>query len=273
MHTLSSIVGHISKTIKHITSLRELLWAFTWHDIRVQFSGTVLGAVWSFLIPMSKFLIFLLVFGYFLKIRLPGSDSMSDYVLFFSAGFFPWTFFNASILRASSSMSDNRNYIKKIPFPAVIFPLSIVLSEMISLAIMLVILVIVVYTIGKFGAHLFFLVPVAIVHVIFTAAISIFVSAVSPRARDLPHALGPGLMAWFWVTPITYPADIVPEGMRFLIAWNPMHHIIVLYREVLFYQSPPHFWKFTLALFMAILLLSICLGVFQRAKATFSELL
>lgn len=114
---------------------RELLWNFTKRDITARYTGTFLGVFWSFLNPLFMFLVYLVVFGFFMHMRLPGDDSLMGFVLYFSVGFFPWAFFSSALMRSASAILDNRNYIKKVPFPAEIFPYSVILSELVSLFI------------------------------------------------------------------------------------------------------------------------------------------
>lgn len=262
--------------IKNLYSLflaKNLLWLFTKRDITTRFSGTILGIVWSFIQPLNAFLVYLLVFGFFIKIRLPGSDSLVDYIVYFSAGFFPWIFFNTALIRSSTTIIDNRNYIKKVPFPSEIFPFSVIVSEAVTLGISLLI-VLGFSVLTERTSMLLFLLPVIVfIHLVFTLALGLLFSAVSVFFRDLPHALQSFFMVWFWLTPITYPSEIVPEKMRVILQLNPMHHIIALYREIFFHSVPPNAWQILFILTCSMALLACCWMVFGLTKKKFSELL
>ncbi len=102
-------------------NFRGLIWNFVKRDIKSKYSGSLLGLYWSVINPIITLIVYFVVFGFFLKARLPGNDNVWDFALYFSAGFLPWVAFSESVMRASRSIVDNKNYIKKVPFPSDIF--------------------------------------------------------------------------------------------------------------------------------------------------------
>ena len=130
----------------------------------------------------------------FPEVRLPGDTNIWDFALYFAAGFLPWTAFQTSVMRAAGSIIDNKNYIKKVPFPSEIFPIYVTLSECVNLLIGLVIFF-ALYVILKGVPTIFiFLLPLAIVlQMMFTFSLAFFLSSGSVYFRIFPRCWGQSL--------------------------------------------------------------------------------
>jgi lipopolysaccharide transport system permease protein len=128
-----------------IFDYRGLVANFIKRDISQKYVGSLLGLYWSVINPIITLLIYILVFGVFLKVRLPGDTDIWDFALYFAAGFLPWAAFQDSVMRAARSILDNKNYIKKVPFPSEIFPVYVILSEFINLFIGLGIFLVILF--------------------------------------------------------------------------------------------------------------------------------
>ena len=98
----------------HLLPYRGLIWNFVKRAISSKYVGSLLGMYWSVINPLITLIVYIIVFGVFLKVRLPDSTSIWDFSLYFAAGFLPWTAFQSSVMRASSSIIENKNYIKKV---------------------------------------------------------------------------------------------------------------------------------------------------------------
>lgn len=252
---------------------RELLWNFTKRDIVTRYTGTFFGIIWSFLNPLFMFLVYLVVFGFFLHMRLPGDDSLMSFVFYFSIGFFPWVFFSSALMRSSSAILDNRSYIKKVPFPAEIFPYSVILSELISLFIGLGILIVFAIFIKGISLAILLLPIILIMQVVLTFSFGLILSAVTVYFRDLYQMLGSALMVWFWLTPIAYPVEIIPQKIKFFMNFNPMFRIVNFYRDILFYKIPSSTIRIVIFFILVSILFMISIVLFQKAKKRFSEIL
>lgn len=232
-----------------------------------------MGVFWSVIHPLSSFLVYLLVFGFFVKVRMPASTSVLDFALYFSAGYFPWVFFSRTVTRGATCIVDNRNYIKKVAFPSEIFPITVLLSELVSLVISMTIVVLFSLYLNGFSWFLFLLPLVIVLHGMVTLACIFFVSAVTVFFRDIPQLLNSLFMVWFWLTPIAYTIDLIPQKLGIFVYLNPMHHILALYRSILFHGSMLNAWILLASAFFSCVFLFASLSIFQKAKRHFSDLL
>jgi ABC-type polysaccharide/polyol phosphate export permease len=263
----------VKKTLISLYQYRELLWNFTKRDVTARYSGTFFGIFWSFFNPLILFLVYAAVFGFFLKVRLPGSDSIIDFILYFSIGFFPWTFFSSALMRTSTAILDNRNYIKKVPFPAEIFPCSVILSELFTLSIGLGMLMVLILFTKGISVSIFFLPVVFLLQAVLTYSFGLFLSAVTVYVRDISQILNSFLMVWFWITPIVYPVEAIPVKIKTIISFNPMFQIVNFYRDILFYDKISDAWRWIIFTVCVAVIFFLCVLVFQKARLKFSELL
>lgn len=253
---------------------RGLIWNFIKRDISAKYVGSLLGLYWSVLNPIITLMVYILVFGVFLKVRLPGTTSIWDFSLYFAAGFLPWIAFQSSVLRASSSIIDNKNYIKKVPFPSEIFPIYTTVSEFVNLLIGLAIYFVLFFIIKGTPTIFILLLPLAILlQMIFTLSLAFFLSSGAVYFRDIPQILGAVFMIWFWLTPIAYTIDLIPEGFQWIVKLNPTYYMLEIYRDVLFYGRFPELNILIPFLVFSMIMLILGFLFFQKTKRGFGELL
>ncbi len=253
---------------------RGLIWNFVKRDISSKYAGSLLGIYWSVINPIITLVVYFVVFGYFLKARLPGDDNIWDFALYFSAAFLPWAAFNESVMRASSSIVSNKNYIKKVPFPSEIFPIYTILSESVNLLIGLSIFMILYIALkGMPSIYIVFL-PIGIVlQMMFTLSLSLIFSSATVFFRDTPQILGSLFMIWFWGTPIVYVINVIPESVRWIVSLNPAYYMLEVYRDILFYRRFPAPDNLLPFLLFSVIFLYLSIVIFQKTKRGFSELL
>ena len=114
--------------LHELWNYRELLYSFTWRDVKIRYKQTALGFLWAIIQPLFMMLIFTVFFGRLAKMP---SDGI-PYPLFVLAALLPWTLFAEGITRSTSSMITNANIMTKVYFPRLIMPLSGVLSPLVD---------------------------------------------------------------------------------------------------------------------------------------------
>lgn len=257
-----------------IYKYRGLIWNFIKRDIASKYAGSLLGIYWSIINPLITLAMYFIVFGFFLKARLPGNDNVWDFALYFSAGFLPWVAFSESVLRASSSIVNNKNYIKKVPFPSEIFPIYTILSEFVNLLIGLIIFILLYVALKGVPSMYIIFLPIGIIlQMMFALSMGFLFSSATVYFRDTPQILGSMFMIWFWGTPIIYTIDVIPESVRWIATLNPAYYMLGIYRDMLFYGRFPQIESLLPFLLFLIVFLYLSIVIFQRTKRGFSELL
>jgi lipopolysaccharide transport system permease protein len=264
----------LEKSLLPLYKYRGLIWNFVRRDISSKYIGSMLGLYWSVINPLITLVVYCIVFGFFLKARLPGNDNIWDFALYFSAGFLPWTAFSQSVMRASTSIVDNKNYIKKVPFPSEIFPVYIIISEFVNLLIGLsIFMVIFIILKGTPSFYIIFLPIGIILQLMFTLSLSLIFSSATVYFRDIPQILGSLFMVWFWGTPVVYSVNVIPESVRWIVDINPAYYLVEIYRDILLYNRFPDPHRLLPFILFSIIFLYLSSVIFQRTKRGFGELL
>jgi len=256
--------------LKEIWRYRELLYIFTWRDIKVKYKQTFLGILWVIFQPLFTTIIFTVFFGNLAKI--PSGEL--PYSLFVLCGLVFWTFFSSAVSHASDSMITNESIIKKVYFPKDILPISAVITNSIDLFINIIFLFIYAFILG-FTPNLLglFIMPLAIILTFLTASgLGLFLSSINVKYRDIRYILPFFIQILLFVTPIIYPLSIVSEKKRIIMAINPMTSVVELVRFIFSpnYIIRPELISISVISSMAIMFVS--LWYFRRTEKFFADI-
>lgn len=252
--------------IKDLIKYFELLKTSIKKEFRGKYKKSFLGVLWSFLNPLFQLIIYAIVFSFVLR------QEIDNYVCFLVIALIPWNFFVFSVNQAAVSIWSNFNLIKKVYFPREILPLSVVTSNCISFLISLVLVfAFIVFTDVGFSISILLL-PIAIViEYLFIAGTSLIVSALTVYFRDLEHIISVGLNMLFYLTPIVYSIDFIPNNYLTFFKLNPMFHIINVYRDILYYHQIPNLASLSVLLIMSIVFFIGCYWLFTKLEKRFAE--
>lgn len=228
-----SLGAHLRELVRY----RELLWQITRREIRVRYKQSLLGMLWAVLQPLSLMVVFTVFFSWFARME---SDGI-PYPLFSYAALLPWSFLSTSLSYAVPSLIANSHIITRIYFPREIIPLASVLAALFDLLFAAGAFVLLMFWYGVSPSrNLVYVVPLLVIQIAFTAGVSLLLSAFTVLYRDVRHVLPLLIQIWMFVTPILYPASVVPQRWR---AWyfilNPMAVIVEGYRRCLIRGAAP----------------------------------
>jgi lipopolysaccharide transport system permease protein len=260
----------IIQSINELVSFRELLWVWTQREIRVRYKQAVLGAAWAILQPLSLMIIFTIVFGYFIRVPTGGIP----YPVFSYSALLPWTFFAAAISASVASLINNMNLVTKIYFPREIFPFATIGSAFLDYLLALVILLVMmlIYRI-PFSATLLLLPLLLFIQITLMTGISLLVSASTVFYRDIRYIVPLALQLWFYLSPVIYPIEQIPQPYLSLYMLNPMASLIDSYRRITIMGQLPQWGYLAVAAFEALLILAAGYFYFKRAEPKFADLI
>lgn len=254
-------------------SQRRLLVAMTKRELRYRYAGTGGGVLWSFAQPMATILVYWLVFSVGLKVQ-PVKDV--PFIVVYVAGFLPWMLFSETLSASSGSVTGNPHLVKKIAFPTELLPVIQLMTGLTVHAGMLVLFMVLLAANGIAPSfyNLQFLYYLAGL-MVFNMGLSWFVAALNVLHRDAGQVLALLLQMWFWLTPIVWPLEMLPEAGQRLIRLNPMLYVVQGYRNSFVLHRP--FWEDLSAgvVYWAVAGCVFCLGwlFFSRVKAEFVDAL
>ncbi|MFL6193362.1 MAG: ABC transporter permease [Thermoanaerobaculia bacterium] len=254
----------------HFFLLKELVR----RDFQGRYAGSALGFVWSFVQPLWMLALFNFVFSTVMKISPVGGGRTGNFAVFLFCGLLPWMALQEGVMRAATSITDNSSLVKKLRFPSEILVLAVVLAALLHEAIAAVLFMGVLAARGELAAGglpmLLLAVPLQIA---LTLGLGLLLGAAHVFFRDIAQVIGMVLTGWFYLTPIVYPAALVPERFRPWIELNPLTPLVGLYRQA-FLGGEVAWVPGTGALALAsVVLLSGGLYLFGRLKTAFADVI
>ncbi len=237
VHTSEPPRLHPIGRLRELWGVREILGNLVRKEVKVKYTSSVLGALWSLLNPILYLAVFSLVFALVLPNRIP------HFAVYLLSGLIAWNLFAATLGLAARSVVDNANLVTKVYFPREILPLASFGAASVDFVLQMVVLLAFMAAIRyPFLGWNLLLLPLSMLALFaFTVAMALWVAALNVRYRDTQHLLNIGLTLWFWLTPVVYPSGFV---------WN----------KLLVEHDAPALWNLFLANPMAVIVMG-----FQRA--------
>jgi len=203
----------------------DLLYVIAVNDFRRAYFGTVLGYLWSIARPLLQFAVLLVVFTHVFHF----AAKVEHYPVFLLFGIVLFGFFQEATTVAVGSIVGHEAVVRKTQFPRLIIPLAVVCTALFNLVLNLVVafVFILAFRVSPSWTWLLLVVVLALL-LIFTVAVSMIVSALYPRFRDVAIIWSVIAMTLFYVTPVLYPLRVVSQSLRDLIALNPLAPIMDL---------------------------------------------
>jgi ABC-type polysaccharide/polyol phosphate export permease len=247
---------------------RELLWHMTVRHLRGQYKQSILGYAWAILNPLSLMLTLSFVFSVLLRFESGGIP----YPLFLLMGLLPWLFFAAAVGSATDSITGAFSLVTKVYFPREVLPAAAVFTKIVDLGFGLMILVALMIYLDYPPAWTVVWVPVLfLIHLIFTLGIAFPLAALNVFLHDVRFLVGVILLLWFYLTPVIYPVDIVPERYEIVFDLNPNALFINAYRRVVLQGVSPGTERLLLGLGIALLTFLIGYYLFKRMEPRFAD--
>lgn len=253
----------------HAFLLKELVK----RDFRGRYAGSLLSFLWSFVQPLWLLVLFSVVFGTILQIKVERVGTGTDnFGIFLFCGLMPWIAIQEGVSRATTAITDNAELVKKLRFPPEILVLSVVLGALLHQAIAGAVFVLVLAGLGELAwLDLPWLVVVVPLQVMLTLGLGLLTACSHVFFRDTAQVQGMIFTGWFYLTPIVYPMSWVPDRLEPWIAANPLTPLVGLYRTALlgmeWQLGPAEVGFFVSSVALALL----GLWLFRRLKPTFVD--
>ncbi|HTZ40606.1 MAG TPA: ABC transporter permease [Syntrophales bacterium] len=255
--------------LQELWHYRDLFYFLAWRDVKVRYRQTVLGGLWAVLQPLMTMGIFTIFFGQLAGVP---SDGL-PYPLFVYTALLPWQFFSNAVSNSGNSLIASTQLISKVYFPRIIIPSSSILCGLLDFAVAFILLVPMMVYYGIVPGSGILLLPVLMAGFIMAAiGVGSILSALNVHYRDFRYVVPFMVQIWLFVTPVIYPASMVPERWRWMINLNPMAGLISAFRASLLDQAVP--WADLVVSGLVVLLIfAIGLFVFLRMERRFADVI
>jgi len=269
---------NILRHLRELWQYRELIRNLVVRDLKVRYKSSALGIAWSWLNPLLMMIVYTVFFSVFLR----RGDDIPHYPIFLLCGLLSWNFFNDSVFQATGSIVGNAHLVKKVYFPREVLPISTVLSNLVNFLIALPVFFILALISGAPLTWWVLLLPITIlIQVTFTIGLTLFLATLNVFFRDTQIVLGVIMLACFFLTPVFYPIQDVPQQVTVLSItfnaqlWlrrlNPMASIIASYRDLLYFGTPTGLDFLLRTAVTALVMLVVGYLVFLRYSPRFGE--
>ncbi|MDZ4796665.1 MAG: ABC transporter permease [Bryobacteraceae bacterium] len=259
--------GWVSLKLRELYEYRELLFFFTWRDIKVRYKQTALGASWAIIQPVFTMLVFSLFFG---KLGKMPSDGL-PYPIFTFAALVPWMFFAHGLTHASNSLVESANLIRKVYFPRLAIPVSTIMAGAVDffLAFLVLLVMMVGYKIVP-TANIVWLPAFILLAVTTSLGVGLWISALNVKFRDFRYIVPFLTQFWMFATPVAYSSNLLSEPWKTVYGINPMAGVVTGFRWALLGTAPPGPILAASAVASLVILVSGAF-YFRRMEKTFAD--
>jgi len=260
--------------IAAISKNRDLIRSLVARDLRGRYTGSLFGAAWTVLTPLSMLLIYTIVFSVIMRAN-PGEQYKHvPFAVWLLTGILPWTFLVESASQGVVSITSNSVLIKKSLFDKDVLPLCVVAANLVTHGVGLVVLVVIMLCCGIIpGPAALFLPVIAAVMFVFVLGWAYVLAALNVYIRDIGQVVGLALQLGFFLTPIAYPEDLAPAWLSVAMRFNPYFFFVRFYREVLLLDRLPDLVPLAAVAAASVVFLLVAKRVFDRLAPDFADVL
>lgn len=236
-------------------------------NLRVKFQRSLLGFTWTLLNPLLTVGVLALVFSRVVRIPMPA------YWAFLLSGFFVWNFTIQTLSTGTYVLQEHSRLLRSVAFPPELLVIGASLSKLIEFlgALSLALLAIAIFYHQGVPAS-WIVMPLLIgIQLVLITGLTLPIAALSAFYYDIQHALPVALATLFYLSPVFYPASLVPERFRSIYMLNPIADIITLFHVVVYEGEYPELGNLIEVSVTAIVVFGVGYWIFRRYAGVYAE--
>ena len=256
-------VGNMPSNMRH---LLDVIVVLAQKDLKVRYRNSALGFLWSLLNPLAQMVILTLVFSFLLRVSIP------NYAAWVLIGLLIWRFFQIGTSQGLYSIVGNPSLVNKVYMPRYIIVFSNNVANFVGASLEFLVLFPLLVILGvNVTIQALFLAPILAMEFLLVFGLSLSLSSLSVRYRDFYQIWEIALQLGFFLSPIFYNADLIPERFRLVYSLNPLTSLVQSARSIfLLHELPSTFDNVVIVLGAGIFLLMGFL-IFRRLERGFAE--
>jgi lipopolysaccharide transport system permease protein len=254
--------------LRQVWRYRELLRGLVVRNLKVKYQRSLLGFVWTLVNPLLTVSILVIVFSHVVRIQVP------HYWAFLLSGYFVWNFMLQTLNTGTWIFAEHSRLTRSVAFPSEILVFSAAGSRLIEFLAEISLILAAMILLHHHGVPASFaLVPVLIVlQVVLAIGLALPIATLSVFYYDIYHALPIALTSLFYLSPVFYPASMVPESLRTLYFLNPVAGLLTLYHVVVYAGQWPSAGLLAGTCAATTLVWVLGYAIFHRYAASFAEI-
>jgi ABC-type polysaccharide/polyol phosphate export permease len=256
----------VLEELQEVIRYRTLIFQLIQRDVVTRYKRSVLGVAWTMLNPLGMMIVLTIAFSQIFRFNTP------NYTVYILSGLLVWNFFSQTTTSAMVSLVWGGSLLKRIYIPRSTFALSAMGTGVVNLGLSLVpMFLIMLFTRTPIRWSVFFL-PISVLLLLFFAlGLGLILSTAAIYFPDVAEMYQILISAWMYLTPIIYPASMLPEKVRFwLELLNPMFRLVQLFRLPLYDGRFPTWAEFWPSLLVSTVMLVFGWFIFTRVSDEFS---
>ena len=255
---------------------RWLLRYFLHRQVTRTYKRSYLGFAWAILSPLIWVFFLTLIFSEALGLRFREIEENPNlnFGLYLYCGLLPFLAFSEAMNKGMNSIRGNSGLVQKVIFPLELLPFTNAIASMIDKFFCIGALLIVVLAFGQpLHPHVLLLPLFVVLQVVFILGLTYLMAVFGTYLPDLDEVMRPIIRGMFFLTPIIWTPDRLPEGIRWLVDYNPLAYLVEVYRDLVLRGEIPgglstlYFTLFSVALFI------VGFTLFVRVKPRFADML
>lgn len=254
---------------------KNLILALARQDLVDRYSGSVLGALWATLLPLSFILIYILIFSQIMQAKLGGFEGdRYAYSVYLIGGILVWNAFSATMLRTATLFEEKRGLIKKVSLSLPHLPIAVVVGSSITFVISLAIFIVFLVLIGRpLSWSLLIIFPVFLTTQILAYGLGLLTAVFIPFFKDLKEFFPILVQIWFWFTPIVYPVSILSENLQNWLVLNPVAIPVSMVQNALLSGTCSSIWPLVYTAAGASFVVASALWLLHKLEKDIRDLL
>ncbi len=234
-------------------------------EFQSKYRNSLLGAAWMVLNPLAMIIVYTVIFSQIMRARLPGVDFPYAYSIYLCAGVLTWGLFSEIVSRSQNVFLDNAGLLKKLSFPRLCLPVIVIVNALLNFMIVFSLFTAFLVITGQFpGIYYLAVFPILLLLVLFAIGLGITVGVLNVFFRDVGQFFGIVLQFWFWLTPIVYVSNILPQWAQNYLQYNPMTPIVQAFQTILVNAQWPNWNSLWLVGVEALILCFVGLSLFRK---------
>ncbi|NBK99010.1 MAG: ABC transporter permease [Erysipelotrichia bacterium] len=262
------------KQLRAIWAYRFFIISSIKTEFRSRFARSRLGGVWMILNPLAQVAIYALVLSEVLKAKLPNIDTAYAYSIYLMAGMLGWSLFSEVFSKSLDIFIANGNLIKKMAFPKITLPLIVTGSAMVNNLLLFMAILVVFGFLGHMPTIQLVWMPLLFaVTLSLGLGLGIMLGIINVFMRDIGQIVPIILQFWFWLTPVVYVSNTLPEEYQNFIYYNPMTGIIEGFQNILVYDKAVDISTLVYPIVIASIAIVLALFMYFRANEEMADVL
>jgi len=255
----------ITPAIKALWNYRGFILGSVKREFQSKYTNSMLGVGWTVIQPLAMIFVYTVIFSQLMRAKLPGVEGTFGYSIYLCVGVITWGYFAEIVGRAQGIFIENANLIKKLSFPRLCLPVTLVMNATVNFGIIFSLFLVFLMVTGNFPGWVFFaIIPILLVQVLFAIGLGITLGVLNVFFRDVGQLFGVVLQFWFWFTPIVYPLNILPVWLQSLMKLNPMATLIGSYQGVMVHGQMPDWFAILPVLLLSLFICLLGLHLFKK---------